>query len=293
MQKIAIVGAGITGLVAARRLADAGRRPTIFEKSRGPGGRAATRRIEGGTVDHGAPHLNADDDAVLLEDARAVATPGGWIGMPTMSAIGKTLAIGLDIQIKTEIAAIDGPPWTLTDADGARHGPFDAVLVTVPAPQAARITSLDLDAVDFDPAWTLIAAFEGRLDAPDRVADGDVDLALRMSSRPGRRGLEAWAVHMAADWSRDRLESDRTAMIPVLLDAFATVAGELPPTTHAAAHRWRYARTRRALGRPFASDPTGTLLAGGDWALGPDAGDAIRSGQAMADALLRGGAGDG
>nr|WP_230944119.1 FAD-dependent oxidoreductase [Burkholderia vietnamiensis] len=41
---IAIVGAGIAGLACARVLADAGHRVTVYEKSRGVGGRMSTRR---------------------------------------------------------------------------------------------------------------------------------------------------------------------------------------------------------------------------------------------------------
>lgn len=41
---IAIVGAGIAVLACARVLADAGHRVTVYEKSRGVGGRMSTRR---------------------------------------------------------------------------------------------------------------------------------------------------------------------------------------------------------------------------------------------------------
>ena len=52
---IAIIGAGMTGVVCARNLKDAGYETIIFEKSRGIGGRMATRRTsEGLQFDHGA-----------------------------------------------------------------------------------------------------------------------------------------------------------------------------------------------------------------------------------------------
>ena len=53
---LAIVGAGMAGLSAAREMRR--RRPdlmiTIYEKSRGFGGRVATRRRDGFVFDHGA-----------------------------------------------------------------------------------------------------------------------------------------------------------------------------------------------------------------------------------------------
>jgi len=62
----AIIGAGLSGLSAARHLAAQGLRVVIVEKSHGVGGRAATRRIQlpDGTqhlIDHGAQFFTARD----------------------------------------------------------------------------------------------------------------------------------------------------------------------------------------------------------------------------------------
>jgi renalase len=42
-QHFAVIGAGMAGIACARTLAQAGHQVTVFEKSRGPGGRMATR----------------------------------------------------------------------------------------------------------------------------------------------------------------------------------------------------------------------------------------------------------
>ena len=57
---IAIIGAGMSGMICARNLKDAGYEPIVFEKSRGVGGRMATRRTnEGLQFDHGAQYVTA------------------------------------------------------------------------------------------------------------------------------------------------------------------------------------------------------------------------------------------
>ena len=64
---VAIIGAGLTGLLISQRLNSAGIITTIFDKSRGVSGRIATRRveIEGHTLrfDHGTPSLTESQAA--------------------------------------------------------------------------------------------------------------------------------------------------------------------------------------------------------------------------------------
>ena len=63
---IAIIGAGIAGITAARTLANAGHHVQVFEKSRGPGGRMSTRESNFGTFDHGAQYFTVRDPRFSL-----------------------------------------------------------------------------------------------------------------------------------------------------------------------------------------------------------------------------------
>jgi predicted NAD/FAD-dependent oxidoreductase len=56
---VAIVGTGIAGLAAARYLRERGIACTLFDKSRGLGGRMATRRVDTLHFDHGAQFFTA------------------------------------------------------------------------------------------------------------------------------------------------------------------------------------------------------------------------------------------
>ncbi len=58
---IAVVGGGMAGIACARTLVQAGHRVTLFEKSRGFGGRMSTRRTEFGGFDHGAQYFTVRD----------------------------------------------------------------------------------------------------------------------------------------------------------------------------------------------------------------------------------------
>lgn len=129
LPSIAIIGAGIAGLACADALRAQGWQPVIFEKSRGIGGRVATRRsCRGWQFDHGAQYVTARGDAFrrYLETAlgsgtaapwapvRATGMPSGqaaWhVGAPAMNALAAPLAAGLDIRFDTEIVAVEQTP---------------------------------------------------------------------------------------------------------------------------------------------------------------------------------------
>ncbi len=290
--RVAVVGAGLCGLTAARGLADAGAEVTVFEKSRGLGGRLATRRRDGLALDHGAPWVHAAGAAFAEALQELGATPlgdGRWVGTPGMSDLARPLAAGLDIRIEVEVEAVVG---TDLRRGGETLGSFDRVVVTVPAPQARRLLGDDgavPAAVVMDPVWTLLCEGAGPAGAPDVLcpASGPIVLALGSGSRPWRTGPDGWVAHARAGWSRARLELTREEVAEDLGAAFADLVGWRPATgAWRAAHRWRFARTATPLGHPFVAHDGGRVLIGGDWALGPDASDAWASGRAMADALL-------
>ena len=63
IESILIIGAGLSGLSAARRLGNVPRSVLIVDKGRSVGGRLATRRIDGGRADHGAQFFTVRDPA--------------------------------------------------------------------------------------------------------------------------------------------------------------------------------------------------------------------------------------
>ena len=316
MRRIGIIGAGVAGIACARALAAAGCGVIVVDKGRGVGGRCATRRGDAGNFDHGAQYLSARDAAFKTHVGRSIeaGSVAAWtvagadfndgetryVGTPGMSALVKADAEGLDVRVRIEVEGVgrlgDGR-WRLRGT-GAPDEAFDALVCTAPAPQTGRLFDgrVALDRVRMAPCWTLMAAFVRPLPpllSPGRAIvrskTGPIASAARETSKPGRAGApERWVVHAAPDWSGARLENDREAMVPALLDAFAALVGvDLPVLAHAAAHRWRYAEVTAPLGPPCLALEGGTLLAAGDWCLGPRIEAAFTSGRAAAAAILR------
>lgn len=307
MIDVAVIGSGLAGLACARRLARAGLAPVIFDKGRGPGGRVATRRADGLQFDHGAQHVTARDPgfAALLDDLVAAGAAAVWqdgsgrqriVGQPGMNALAKALAGGLDLRQAAEVTALHrGPGGWQIDVGGTEHLAA-RVVITAPAPQAARLlgTGHDLAArlatVRFDPCLTLMAAIAAPAAFVSRSApDEPLAWIAQDSSKPGRPAGEAiaWVAQAGAGFSHRHLGDDPdalvAAMLPLLCDRLGVSADRV---RFAVAHRWRFARVTEPLGQPFLAAADGRLYLAGDWCLGPRVEAAWCSGTAAAEDLL-------
>ena len=138
----AVAGAGVAGLLCARTLSDCGVHVTVFEKSRGVGGRCATRRVDAWRFDHGAQYFMVRDPRLapfierwrqkgliaLWQGALAVREGGQWqpaksgvhrwVAVPGMSALGAHLAADLPLHRNTMVERIEraGHRWRLMGA---------------------------------------------------------------------------------------------------------------------------------------------------------------------------------
>ena len=275
--RLAVIGAGIAGLTAARLWQDRGLSVRLFDKGRNIGGRCATRRRDELAFDHGAPAIAATDGdfrwamrrwmmGAALQRWRGSmhGFPEGlqlFTGTPDMNAIPVRLGAGLDIAQRVEVARIEREPdggWHLHDADGTALGRFDAVLLTCPPAQAQRLLQPGLNAGWVEPGWfdrpvhmravwTVMAAFESHVaSAHDAmVLDGEpLEFALRNSSKPERTGgPESWVLHAAPDITEQFLDHPKEAVVEDFLAALAYhLDASLPRVIFARAHHWLYAR---------------------------------------------------
>jgi predicted NAD/FAD-dependent oxidoreductase len=90
----AVIGAGMAGVACARTLLQAGHRVTLFEKSRGFGGRMSSRRTEFGGFDHGAQYFTVRDKrfARALLTAQALVRPWSVSTVRVLDELGHVLA---------------------------------------------------------------------------------------------------------------------------------------------------------------------------------------------------------
>lgn len=319
--RVAILGGGMAGLSCARALQEAGITSTVFEKSRGAGGRMSTRRTDGLHFDHGAQYFTVrhaafdarvkmwlDAGLVTPWQGRLVGLPrpfsrtptevARYVGTPGMSTVLRSFSEGLDVRYNTRITGLsyEHDHWWLETASGPIDEIFAAVVSAVPAPQAVPLLAAaphlqeQVAAVDMAPTWAVMVAFETPLDVSFDGAFIDhspLSWAARNGSKPNRSGKECWVLHSTADWSRQHVDSSKEEVAEALLAALSkTTDVELPKIQHLDAHRWLYARTAKPLAEICLFDPHMRLGVCGDWCPGARVEGAYLSGLAVADRLI-------
>lgn len=210
---VAVIGAGLSGLCAARHL-QASSLPLsiiVFEKSRSLGGRVATKTNFPPTVlDHGAPFFTLSpamhrflSQFITAETLRALQpdaiqdVQGQTLSGPTRifsptgnAALGAALARGLSVErsMATTVSSeglISLVPYK--EERAVEQGPFDLVIVAIPLPQAANILSPPPDVArqwqsSYTPTLTALLSYDLNL-VPDtspmhRAASGNSPYAI-------------------------------------------------------------------------------------------------------------------
>ncbi|MBI3285919.1 MAG: FAD-dependent oxidoreductase [Burkholderiales bacterium] len=327
---IAVVGAGLAGLSAARQLQSQGHHVTVYEKNAEVSGRMGTRQTELGGFDHGTQYFTASSDRFKKEvaDWRKVGWVSTWNGklasldgavkkaagrsatryvaVPGMSALGTQLAHGLDIRTEQQVLALEpyGKQWLLsvqadTTAIAASAGPFDAVVLAIPADQAAPLLSVapafakQADQVRYAPCWAMMLGFQLPLELPYDgawVSHSRLGWIARDTAKPAHRAGERWVCHASAAWSAEHLEDEPERVKEKLSKAFHEATGSRIQPIHAAVHRWRYAQAPQTLAADCLWNARQGIGVCGDWfAVGLEGAgrveNAFLSAQALAAAI--------
>ena len=319
--EIAIIGAGVTGLATASCLSP--RHYRIFEKSRGPGGRLASKRMDAVRADIGAQFFTvrdhrfqvAVDSAVAagfvtqwqpkmgtFQDHQPIASPdhqARFVGHPYMNSLGRFLSQDIEIQTESRVQTIvpNGDLFRLI-LTSQETLTADCVLVTAPVDQmVTMLQHFDVEQLGsqfaMDPTWTTVLSTEAPLrgsagESFDALFGGDhplFDFIAVENSKPGRQS-NFIVVHATPEWSTKHLESDPAEISELIREALSET---FQVTTQAkVSHRWRYARPTNpkftAQKRIYQVSPN--LWVAGDYLAGGRVEGAYLSGLEAAERIL-------
>jgi predicted NAD/FAD-dependent oxidoreductase len=312
---VAVIGAGMAGLTAARILEAAGASVTVFDKSKGTGGRLSSRSFEGGWIDHGAPYFSSERPLFLdfLQDLPTASVQpwqphvagslGGderpqLIGVPRNSAITRSLLGNLRFQPSTRIArlATSAEGWQLFNDGDSLLGCWPQVVIAVPAPQALTLLRAQsplaetISTVKMEPCWVTAVRTKTKLIDQADVSvyqDPVVHRVIHNSAKPGRLNTNVYLVQATKSWSTDHLEETAENIGEQLQKRFDELVCNDGDSEILFSHRWRYAFTESPLGRPYLWDAELNLGVCGDWCLGRRVEDAWQSGADLAMRMLK------
>jgi predicted NAD/FAD-dependent oxidoreductase len=314
-KRVAIVGAGLAGLMAAGELRARGHDVVLFDKGRSPGGRLATRRIGDARLDHGAQFFTArteqfsarvrewHDAGVVFEWCRGFGPDGD--GHPRyavhggMNALAKHLARDLDVRCDALVFSLHRAEagsahlWEVKLDDNTVHH-ADALIVTCPLPQTfSLLVSAEVSMpeelwrTEYDRTLALLAVLDrpSLVPAPGGVQTDPTFTFVADHHAKGISLLPAVTLSANPEWSEAHWDDDPLAAHDALVELARPYLGDAV-ILESQLKRWRFATPRRIWPHPsWSPDDLPSLAVAGDAFAGPRVEGAALSGLAAAAAV--------
>jgi predicted NAD/FAD-dependent oxidoreductase len=308
MKKIAIIGAGLSGVTLGRALSDHAQ-VTLFEKSRSVGGRMATRRRPPFHFDHGAqyftvkhpdferalvqplsqgivqkwagPHLQIKISDQAAEQITAKSDSDHYVASPAMNSLAKYFAESLQIKTQTRVGKIHRTAeglWSVSDEAEQTLGEYDWVISTAPQVQTAALMPSQYAYSDkisqcvMSPCFALMLGFRTLLSlsfSSARYVGSDIAWIANNASKPGRPDEPSLVIHASPEWSEAHLEHPEAEVVSTLTRLASELIGQdCSEAIEVSLQRWRYALAKTQSEQQVFVDQDECLAVAGDWCWG-------------------------
>jgi predicted NAD/FAD-dependent oxidoreductase len=303
--KVAVVGAGVAGLGAARTLTEHGHEAVVLEKASRVGGRVSTVRIDGYVFDSGATSISPDntplatlmretlDHSDLVEITKPVnvhtvdrivhgdPARGGhrFAYGKGIDELPRLLAHGLDVHLNTRVEKITREDHHYRVGDDL----YDAVIVTAPLPQAIELVGTVRPALGPGRAThrsciSVMLGFEEALETPHfATVNPDqnlpmVWLSVESVKSPGRapEGCTAMVAQMGPAYSRYGFHYDDERIVrETLVDVSRIYGMRFAKPVVTQVKRWKFSQPEITVA-PESVNPAGSrvIIAGDGVSIG-------------------------
>ena len=318
MNKISIIGSGFSSAVLSKNLKE--KNVLIFDKSRGPGGRSSTRRVEHvGVFDHGLQficpkkkefklflkqHLTSfvkewDGEFILFEENKKIEKKK-YIGKSGNNDFVKKL-ISSNVHYQKELLSIEkkDKKWLLEFKDNSKQE-CEKLILTIPLEQCKKIIlplNLDLEVIgSMEPNLTAMIAFDKSLGISANGYRFEKNFILGWAANESSKirsennsNLELWTLQSSLFFAQKKFQdyrSNKEEVINLMVGEFLNLFNiKNTKIVHKDIHGWLYAFKKENFSQKFYWNEEINLGICGDWMCGSKAEDAWSSASALADQI--------
>ena len=318
MNKISIIGSGFSSAVLSKNLKE--KDVLIFDKSRGPGGRSSTRRVEHvGVFDHGLQficpkkkefklflkqHLTSfvkewDGEFILFEDNKKIEKKK-YIGKSGNNDFVKKL-ISSSVHYQKELLSIEkkDKKWLLEFKDNSKQE-CEKLILTIPLEQCQKIIAplnLDFKIIgSMEPNLTVMIGFDKSLGISANGFKFEKNSILGWAANESSKirsennpDLELWTLQSSLFLAQKKFQdyrSNKEEVINLMVGEFFNLFNiKNANIIHKDIHGWLYAFKKENFSHKFYWNEEINLGICGDWMCGSKAEDAWSSASALADQI--------
>ena len=305
MKNVAIIGAGITGITLANLLQKKVNL-TVFEKSRGVGGRMATRRAEPYQFNHGAQyfkienkefknfmqplihnkiikHLEANHIEILNKEVikrtktynKIYYTPVSKMNSVVKYLINNNFFIKLLCKIDKTVKEND--KWFIIDSDKASYGPYDWLFITIPPNQALEILYNNFKFLDIIKKIKMRSCYSLMLGF-DKIKEFDFDTALFLDEDVQWLSIRKkiienkkyynLLINSSYNFAEKNVNGSKDKISDYLIKQVSDIIKyELNNYEHKALHFWKYAMSEKNNNLGSLLDEDLKIIVCGDWCM--------------------------
>ena len=266
--KIAIIGAGFSGCNLYNNLKEKYEDITIFEKSRGVGGRLSTKYIEDKFIDHGTSSLIPITDDLkffcldLAKNGVLKAKYDQFIPKNGINSICKFLIDEKDLLVNTKIikAQNSNNKWFLEDENHKVYEDFDLLFITIPAPQILEMQielqddfKQKLSHIKYDSVFSLILYSNENLKLDEKKIYENVDVSdiINNSKKYLYKDFSSYIIHSTKEFANCLNHKNKDEIYKLFLENFEEELQDELKNFTTIEHFWKYANAKNSLDMPY------------------------------------------
>ena len=305
MKNVAVIGAGITGITLANLLQKKVKL-TVFEKSRGVGGRMATRRAEPYQFNHGAQYFKIENEefkdflSPLMENKIVKPLEVNYVEISNkkvikrlktdnkkyhtaeskMNSIVKYLLNNnfiIKLSCKIEKTIKEQGKWFIIDNERVSYGPYDWLLITIPPYQGIEILSDNFKFLNIMKENKMRSCYSLMLGF-DKIKEFDFDTALFLDEDVqwlslrkkilGNKEYFNLLINSSYNFAEQNINCSKNKISDYLIEQISDILKcELNNYKHKALHFWKYAMSEKNNNLGSLLDEDLKVIVCGDWCM--------------------------